>query len=185
MFILKCYLFLKKLALQPLSKNKNITGGFKAAQPVVCHGKGKISFENNVTLGVYSSPFLTSHYTYIEARTPDAKITIGANTSINNAFTATAEKQINIGKYVKIGYLCNISDSNFHDLNPKNRNNSDPNPKAVIIEDHVFIGNQVTILKGVRIGKNSVVGANAVVTKSFPENVIIAGNPAKIINRLD
>lgn len=49
------------------------------------------------------------------------------------------------------------------------------------IGDNVFIGANATILPGVCIGNNSVVGANSVVTKSVPENTVVAGNPAKIV----
>lgn len=54
----------------------------------------------------------------------------------------------------------------------------------VILENGCWIGANAIILPGVRIGKNSVVGAGSVVTKSFPERVLVAGNPAKIINNL-
>jgi len=53
-----------------------------------------------------------------------------------------------------------------------------------IIEDRVAIGTSSTILAGIHIGKNSIVGAGAVVTKDVPENVVVVGNPAKIIRNL-
>lgn len=53
--------------------------------------------------------------------------------------------------------------------------------KEVIIADDVWIGTRAIILPGVKIGKHSIIGAGAVVTKSFPENSIIGGNPAKLI----
>ncbi len=57
--------------------------------------------------------------------------------------------------------------------------------KDVILKKGCWIGANVTILSGVIIGENSVVGAGSVVTKSFPKRVVIAGNPAKIIKYLD
>ena len=56
--------------------------------------------------------------------------------------------------------------------------------KPITIGDDCWIGGRAVILPGVTLGDNVVVGAGAVVTKSFPSNVVIAGNPAKIIKRL-
>lgn len=53
--------------------------------------------------------------------------------------------------------------------------------RPIIIGDGCFIGSNSIILKGTNLGKNCVVGAGSVVSGSFPDNVIIAGNPAKII----
>lgn len=50
-----------------------------------------------------------------------------------------------------------------------------------IVEDRASIGTGATILGGIKIGKNAVVGAGAVVTKDVPENAVVVGNPAKII----
>lgn len=55
----------------------------------------------------------------------------------------------------------------------------------VIIEDDVWIGTRVIILPGVRIGRSSIIGAGAVVTKDFPPFSIVGGNPAKIIKKRD
>ncbi len=53
--------------------------------------------------------------------------------------------------------------------------------KPVVIEDDVWIGSRVTILPGVTIGRGSVVGAAAVVTKDVPPYSVVAGNPAKVV----
>ena len=56
--------------------------------------------------------------------------------------------------------------------------------KSIIINNHVWVGYDVKILKGVTIGNNNIIGTDALVTKSFEdENVVIAGNPAKIVKR--
>ncbi|KRM88162.1 sugar O-acetyltransferase [Lacticaseibacillus thailandensis] len=55
----------------------------------------------------------------------------------------------------------------------------------ITLGDSIWIGGHATILPGVTLGDNVVVGAGSVVTKSFPSNVVIAGNPARIIRRLD
>jgi len=181
----KLFFFIKKLLYARFSTNKRIQGTCVKHQPVVIRGKGEVIFGKNTSFGVVNAPFYYNTYAYIEARNAEAKVTFGDNTHINNSFSVISEANITIGSNVLIGFNCTISDSNFHDLNPNNRKHTDPNPEAVIIEDNVFFGNNVTILKGVTIGKNSVVASGAVVSKSFPENVVIGGVPAKILSTLD
>lgn len=55
----------------------------------------------------------------------------------------------------------------------------------VVIGDNVFIGMKTTIMKGVTIGNNVIIGANSLVNKDVPDNVVVAGNPAKVIMTLD
>ncbi|MAP95523.1 MAG: capsule biosynthesis protein CapG [Ponticaulis sp.] len=55
----------------------------------------------------------------------------------------------------------------------------------ITIEDNVFIGMKVTILPGVKIGKNSIIGTGSVVTKNIPANSVAAGTPAKVLSTLD
>ncbi|UUM13458.1 acyltransferase [Clostridiaceae bacterium HFYG-1003] len=70
------------------------------------------------------------------------------------------------------------------DIPIKYQGNSKEQP--VIIEDGVWIGSRVTILPGVRVGKHSVVGAGAVVTKDISPYSVAVGNPAKVVkNRLE
>ena len=97
-------------------------------------------------------------------------------------------QKINFGNNVMIGGNTVIYDTNFHSLDPslRNTNNDKVYAKkaAVNIKDNVFIGAHTTILKGVTIGENSVIGACSVVSKDIPPNEIWAGNPAKFIKKI-
>lgn len=114
-----------------------------------------------------------------------AELRFGDNVSISNSAICCAHKVV-IGNNVMIGGGCRIWDSDFHPINHIQREltpNSNFITKPVIIEDNVFIGGGSIILKGVRIGKNSVIGAGSVVTRCVGENEIWAGNPARLIKK--
>lgn len=97
-----------------------------------------------------------------------------------------APTYIFVGKRVEIGERCllargiTIMDTDWHKLaigdeKPKEQ------AKEVMIKDHCWIGQNVTILKGVTIGEGAVIGANSVVTKDVPPRTMVAGNPARVI----
>ena len=124
---------------------------------------------------------------------------VGDFTLMNGALVM-AEERIEIGSHCLISWNVGIADSDFHPLAPAQRRvdahalapffeGRPPRPKLrtvpVIIADNVWIGMNAVILKGVNIGENSVVAAGAVVTKSVPANVVVAGNPAAIIKKFD
>lgn len=169
-----------------LSNCKNVIGKPKYNQPVLLLGNGKIKFGSNVNFGVNPSPYFYNGYIYIDARKEDSYIEIGDNCWINNnAVIISDGKKILIGKNCLIGTNFEITDSDFHDLDPMHRFGGTNIIKAnVIIEENVFIGNNVTILKGVTIGKDSVIGNSSVVTKDIPKSSIAVGNPARVIKQL-
>lgn len=114
-------------------------------------------------------------------------IMIGDNVGISSAILWSQTK-IQIGNYVNIGGNCLLIDNDAHPLNflERRKTPTDDNvlSKPIIIEDDVWIGANSIILKGVTIGARSIVGAGSVVTKSFPSDSIIAGNPAKLIKTI-
>ncbi len=108
---------------------------------------------------------------------------IGENTYINYGVSISAKQCVKIGRDCLIGTYVNITDNNFHHVDPDRRNEIPPS-SDVTIEDNVWLGTRVIVLPGVTIGKDSVIGAGSVVTHSIPSRVIAAGAPAKIIREL-
>ena len=155
-------------------------------QPVLRLGLGSITFEPNVRLGYFPSPFFLTTHCYLEVRGATARIVIGEGCTINNGFTAVAEgTQIRIGKRCLIGPKVSIFDSDFHGLAVSQR--KDPaaiRQAAVTIGDDVFIGQGVTILKGVTIGEGAVIAAGSLVANNVPAGVIAGGNPARTLRSL-
>lgn len=175
----------RRLKYRLLSNCKNIIGTPKCEQPVLFLGEGQISFGNNVNLGYRQSPNFYNCYSYFDVRKPESKITIGDNVWINNNCVLICNGGgISIGNKTLLGVNVEIIDSDFHGLSGKSRNSVNAKTQKVTIEENVFIGNNVIIMKGVTIGKNSVIGNGSIVTKSIPENVIAAGNPAAVIREL-
>lgn len=72
-----------------------------------------------------------------------------------------------------------------HPVNPAERNSGLEYAKTIKIGDNCWIGGHATINPGVTLGNNVVVASGAVVTKSYGDNVVIAGNPARIIREID
>lgn len=124
-------------------------------------------------------------------------IEIGDYTNIRFNTHIGAVNSIKIGKYVIISHSVYIYDNNNHPTSPARRKelsesrfdiqlNSWTNADSVpiVIEDNVWIGFGSVILKGVRIGKGSIVGAHAVVTEDIPPFSVAVGNPARIVKTL-
>ena len=106
---------------------------------------------------------------------------IGKNVFINSCCRFQDNGGIEIGDKTMIGPNVTIVTIN-HEINPEKRINATPKP--VKIGKNVWIGADCTILPGVTIGENSIIGAGSVVTKNVPNNVIVAGNPARLIREI-
>lgn len=109
-------------------------------------------------------------------------VTIGERCFIQQCCTFFGRGGITIGDGVFIGPKCNLITIN-HDVAPENRSATYGRP--IVIEDNVWIGINSTILPGVRIGYGSIVGAQSVVTRDVPPMTIVAGNPARIIKKIE
>lgn len=106
-----------------------------------------------------------------------ATLTLGSG-YINNNASIDCFTSITIGHGVAISSGVTIRDSDNHAINGKSAIAA-----PVVIEDHVWIGLNATILKGVRIGSGAVVAAGAVVTSDVPCNALVGGVPARVIKQ--
>jgi abequosyltransferase len=112
-------------------------------------------------------------------------IKIGDHTDIGKRLFISCAKKVEIGKGVLIAPNVFISDHSHNYQNTKIpvKNQGVTDPKPVEIGDGVWLGINVAILPGVKIGKNSVIGANSVVIKSIPDFCVAVGSPAKVVKR--
>ena len=129
---------------------------------------------------------------------------IGQNSTIEPPFYCSYGQNIYIGDHVFLNVLCTILDCNevhignyviigpvvqiytaAHLLQAKPRIQGLEVAKPIVIEDNVWLGGGAILLPGVRIGRNAVVGAGAVVTRSVPANTVVAGNPARVIREIE
>lgn len=152
--------------------------------PLRCDGNGKVLLGPRVSIGYLYAPILGDGMVGLQARSKNAVIVVGADTSFSNNVQVIAECGVSIGDRCLIGDAVLILDSDFHDLSADGRHSRPAAAEPVVLEDNVFIGSRVIILKGVTIGKDSVIGAGSVVVHSIPPGVIAAGNPAKVIRTL-
>jgi len=130
-------------------------------------------------LGLYQRNIIVARY--------GGKIKIGDNCGISGS-TIYSWDSIKIGNYTRVGVNCKIIDNDFHPVELEYRHkalNEEHVRRAPIeIGNDCFIGMNSIILKGTTLGNNVIVGAGSVVHGKFPDNCIIAGNPAKIVKRL-
>ena len=118
------------------------------------------------------------------------RIIIGKNVSIGSNCHISAINLIKIGDNVLTGKKVTIID-NSHGKSELKSLSISPALRALFskgpiqIDDNVWIGDKVTILSNVHIGKNSIIGANSVVTQDVPPNCIVGGIPAKVIKFID
>ena len=129
----------------------------------------------------------------------DGEISVGKNTYIGPGTSIQAKEKICIGNNVIIANSVILLDNNNHPTSPEERMKmsacsdflrdelwswkcSDSAP--VVIEDNVWIGRDARILKGVTVGKGSIVALGSIVTHDVPPYSVVAGNPAKVVKKL-
>ena len=110
----------------------------------------------------------------------NSEISVGNNTYFSGPVTIHSKESIFIGSRCSISWGVTIIDSDFHSIEDEHIKST-----RVAIEDNVWIGCNVTILKGVNIHNGSVIAAGSIMTRSTTQKGIYAGNPAKLIKGLN
>ena len=186
----KATLEIRRILMQPLAwwvlRHLDIGEGWQCyGLPIIQkHRESSIQIGARMSLrsSVHSNPLGANHPVIISTRRANAVLRIGDDFGMTGG-SLVVDQQITIGHRVWVGANTIITDTDFHPINPELRQLDPLNAKTapVTIEDDVFSGMNVLILKGVTIGERSVIGAGSVVTRDVPSNSIVAGNPARII----
>jgi acetyltransferase-like isoleucine patch superfamily enzyme len=114
----------------------------------------------------------------------NAAVEIGRECGFSGTIVGSASR-ISIGDRVMCGANVTITDTDWHPIDWRDRRAGKPGDSApVVIREDVWLGMNTIVLKGVEIGMRSVIGAGSIVTRSLPEGVIAAGQPAIVIRKL-
>lgn len=162
----------KRFLYQLRYRNAKIAPGVKIKGSLAVFGNVKVSIGSGSRLGkrviIYGS----------------GEVTIGTNVFLNGT-SIGCERSISIGDDCLISD-CFFADSDYHNIEPHLRH-SPPGLKAsapIVIERNVWIGARATIMKGVRIEKDSVIGLGSIIRNSVPSGVVVIGNPQQIVKHL-
>ncbi len=134
-------------------------------------------------LHVICSPQQAVSLSCWSSKQEQGQIHIGDYVLLSPGVKISSACEIRIGNACMIASEAYLSDSDWHGV--YNRTRPFRCSQPLVLEDNVWIGFRAIVGKGVRIGKNSVVAAGAVVVDDVPANTVVGGNPAKIIKTLD
>lgn len=142
-----------------------------------CFGSRGVSLGNNVRIREFGWVQVTSHLSH-----PGQGLTVGADTYIGPHCVLGAGGGIVIGRHAVLGAYVQLlaEDHAFGDPN-RPIDQQGVRRQGITIEDGCWLGNNVIVLDGVRVGEHSVIGAGSVVTRDIPPRSVAVGNPARIL----
>jgi maltose O-acetyltransferase len=151
---------------------------FQTNGRLVIKGPGRVVFGDDVNAWAHAEKNVLITYT------PESYITIGSGTRLNGA-GIMAYTHVEIAPCCILGSTL-VFDSDFHPLDPATRHDPDAPVTCapIYVEENAWLAGQSAVLKGVTVGRNSVVGFRAVVSEDVPPDVVVAGNPARIVKKL-
>jgi maltose O-acetyltransferase len=154
--------------------------GVIANHRLIIKGPGGVRLGDHVNL----FSFGIGRYTRLIVRTPSARIVLGEHVRLNGT-DLQADTLIEIGPDCILGQA-HIMDTDMHSTAPDRRSNPTAavRTEPVVLERNVWVARGAAILPGVRIGADSVVAYGSVVTSDVPPGVVVAGNPARVVQEL-
>lgn len=164
--------------LQELNAVKNIIHRYNALPPSAA--AERLAILQHLLGGIGDDALIINQPFYCDY---GKQIRLGKRFFANFNLTVLDEAPVTIGDDCFIGPNVSIYTA-CHSTDPVERNSRREWAEPVVIGNNVWIGGSVTILPGVTIGNNVTVGAGAVVTRDVPDNVVVAGNPAKVIRHI-
>jgi acetyltransferase-like isoleucine patch superfamily enzyme len=179
------YFWMRVLVCEPLFKAYCKTYGRGLHTGVFLHwvqGNGDIIIGDDVLMDGKTSIGFAAQFV------DRPSLHVGNGTFIGHDCSFNIARSIQIGNHVLMSVGVRISDYDGHPTDATERRANKPTPpelvKPVVIGDDVWIGAHAMILRGVTIGDRSIVGAGAVVTRNVPPDVVVVGNPARIVKQL-
>lgn len=185
------------LSAQTLGKQRLRGWGVSYGSGLVLYGAPVVSVAEGASIVLGQRVVLCSwseytalgvaHPVVMRALRPGARIVIGSDVGVSGASICSATS-VEIGSGTLLGANVMIADTDFHPVTTVGRRYaslSEADTRQVVIGENVFIGANAVVLKGVEIGNNSIIGAASVVVGAVPPNVVAAGNPARVVRRLE
>ena len=166
---------------EPLFRSQGVRVGSNSSMehlPFIA-GTGRITIGDGVVFGgkpVFAFDNRNNHL---------PELAIGNHTFIGRFVSFSVADSIRVGDYCSIASGVQLRDYDGHPVEAARRRSGEVTPpeniRPVVVGDDVWIGTNAIILEGVHIGDRAVIGAGAVVTCDVPPDVVVAGNPARIV----
>lgn len=144
--------------------------------------RGTPMVENDGRIVIGSRFACDTYLAKVQLYTGEAgELAIGDDCFVNNGSTLSASCSIRVGNRVNIAPHCTVIDNDFHGVAERD---TAPAMAPIVLEDDVWLGTGVIVLKGVTIGRGSVIASGSVVTRDVPPGVLAGGVPAKVLKAI-
>lgn len=159
-------------------------GGRRSIGPgFVSNGNLHLAGPGTIRIGAGANAWARAEDNYLTTLSPAAFIRIGDNVRLNGC-NIQAATGVTVGDDCILG-SCIVVDTDYHSVEiDRRRPGASVEPAPITIGRNVWIAGRATVLKGVSIGEDSVVGYGSVVVSDVPRGVVVAGNPAKVVRHL-